>query len=328
MAPPKKVEDQGKRAERLQQEFIAGKTAAPDEVPPVEEEPAATPVVEEGKKIEQEVKPVVTPGPEGEHFKQKYQVLQAKYDAEVPRLFVQIDTLTKLLEEQGKTIDHLSGQAAQTVAETQEIVPERKDFEPDNYESYGPEIVELVEGFNELKEENKALKSGQDKIVSTTDEIITATAATSEAQMFTQLDGLVSDWQTINQSPKWLNWLGLADPMSGMQRQVLLDNALKAFDATRVANIITSFKIENDIPLQVPEKAPEKPDGEKEETQIILPETAAPSEVDDVGKSSQQITAQDVAKAAKLVQRGRMKEAEFYKLSNAFQEQLARQRAA
>jgi len=56
------------------------------------------------------------------------------------------------------------------------------------------------------------------------------------------LDKAVPDWETINKDPAFLKWLGEMDPLTGIQRQELLNQAHKALDAPRVANFFNSWK--------------------------------------------------------------------------------------
>ena len=57
-----------------------------------------------------------------------------------------------------------------------------------------------------------------------------------------QLQAIVPDWQAINDDIRFDEWLQGPDPMSGVIRQVLVDDARKSLDFNRAAQFFLTFK--------------------------------------------------------------------------------------
>lgn len=49
------------------------------------------------------------------------------------------------------------------------------------------------------------------------------------------------DYRSIDEDPRWHQWLLGTDMLSGRMRQVLLDDAVASGDATRIANFFRKF---------------------------------------------------------------------------------------
>lgn len=125
-------------------------------------------------------------------------------------------------------------------------------------QAYGPEMLDVVKRgaleavtplIETLKQENARLKQQ-----------VQRTTTTTVAQA---LDQAVPDWQAINVSPKFKNWLRLRDVYSGNVRADLLNAAYRAADAARVVAFFRGFLTEEeatgslDTPLQPQQPAPQ-----------------------------------------------------------------------
>ena len=55
------------------------------------------------------------------------------------------------------------------------------------------------------------------------------------------LDHYLPDWREVNQEQAWKDWLTLTDPLSGVPRQQLLNQAFAAGDAGRVLVFFNGF---------------------------------------------------------------------------------------
>jgi len=69
-------------------------------------------------------------------------------------------------------------------------------------------------------------------------------AALQQAQnaFFARLSSARPDWEQIDEDPQWLQWLDGVEPLSGVQRQVLLDNAVKQMDLGRTKALFDAFR--------------------------------------------------------------------------------------
>jgi hypothetical protein len=63
-----------------------------------------------------------------------------------------------------------------------------------------------------------------------------------ESKFWATLDSLAPDWRAINTRQDWLSYLDLKVPGSGLPRQAFVDDAVRALDAPRLAEIIQEFK--------------------------------------------------------------------------------------
>jgi hypothetical protein len=70
-------------------------------------------------------------------------------------------------------------------------------------------------------------------------------AKTAHDKFYEQLGTKVSDWQEINEQPRFHDWLLSEDPLSGLQRQTLLTDAHKSLNLDRVVNFFNQWKREN-----------------------------------------------------------------------------------
>jgi hypothetical protein len=59
------------------------------------------------------------------------------------------------------------------------------------------------------------------------------------------LDDQLPNWREIDSSPGWRRWLSMLDPLSGVQRQQLLNNAIQQGHAHRVLGFFRGFLQEN-----------------------------------------------------------------------------------
>lgn len=63
----------------------------------------------------------------------------------------------------------------------------------------------------------------------------------SEAEFFKQLDTVRPDWEQINATERWLTWLGEPDPLTGVVRQNLLDDAISKRSVDRTKALFEAF---------------------------------------------------------------------------------------
>jgi len=315
---PGNITEQARKADALQKQLIGGTTnppAAPSEGQPA---PAGT--------------------PSEEHWKSQHDTLKSETDQEILDLQSDVQRLNDAVWEQSQSIASLLkqnealrqsgtaspqqvGQENQTggaPAQPASITP-ASNLNPDDFEGYGKEIVDLVNQVNALKSENRDLKGGQDRLQRLEDQ----TAKTAQETMWDYLDRNVTDWEKINKTRPFLEWLGGIDPLSGYKRQQLLDFAVQACEGPRVASFFAQFFAETG---QQPAGQEPGPKGELLGTPPILPEETGAGEPPG-GPQRPTITKEQFLKAQKDVQTGRMTAEEFEKLANIYQkQQVAQQR--
>jgi hypothetical protein len=78
-------------------------------------------------------------------------------------------------------------------------------------------------------------------------QVATNQAATAEEKFFAQLSGAVPNWASINDNPKFHDWLLTPDGMTGITRQTYLEDARNSLDLRRVVSIFTAWERETGV---------------------------------------------------------------------------------
>lgn len=162
---------------------------------------------------------------------------------------------------------------------------DKPNLNPDDFEGYGEEMKDMVNTVNKTMDENKNLK---EQVSVIQDNII----RTSEEALLSSLNKAVPDWETINKDQKWLNWLAEPDPLTGVRRQDLLDDAYQARDSVRVATFFNSWK------------------------------GGGPGHSGPSSSNKPKISRQEYNQAIKDATTGRLSEKEFEKIANDYQRQF------
>lgn len=91
-----------------------------------------------------------------------------------------------------------------------------------------------------------------------------AVAVTKEAY-FKALSEQVPDWRVVNEDQGFLDWLAAKDPLTGLERQAYLDDALTKLDVARTAALFGAYKATKTPPPQSQEGTPQPPRTPQEE---------------------------------------------------------------
>lgn len=345
---PRNVEKQGDKANELQKQIIEGNTEKellPEGDKSKEVAPVTAPEDEKKVKAEDEGKKEKVPEKAAEpskevktdegDFKQKYLVLQGKYDKENARRNEHISSLTQSLEDANRTIANLNSivsaqQGKLKIEEGGNVGGEAKPdpqakLKVEDFEGYGQEMSELVNLANQQAMEIRQLREKVGSVETKVGAVESNVSQSAEERFYIQLRGLVKDWQTVNKDPAWIDWLEQADPLTGQNRQKLLDIAQSSLDANLVANFFKTFKEgKGEVPkIESSETLPTET--EEVGTELgdqIIPDQAGASSGPDLQPKVKIITAAQFAKAVKDTQTGRMTEADFNKISNQYQRQM------
>jgi len=219
-------------------------TPAPPATPaPVTPEPPATPPAP------------VTPAPpacsECAKWKQRYDVLQGKYDAEVPRYAYRVQYLENQIADLNGQINvlrsatpvspatpTLGSPATPPVATTTFIADAMKD-NPDfqKFKENFPDITDMV---------IKVVDTAATKLHQETAKKLTALEGNSvqdrQVKFNAALDAKHPSWQMMGQDHNWAMWLGQKDRYSSKKRLDLLKEANQSLDADAVINLLDDFK--------------------------------------------------------------------------------------
>jgi len=348
MEDPKNVKDQGTKAEELQKEIIEGKKTPEEKAEALAAEEAKVKKDKDGKPLkpaEKEVKPgeeEVTPGKEVKpvkeepvDFEQKYKVLQGKYDSEVPGLQEALSGANETIASQNKIIASAQpgkppgeGEVEKSAEEkaAEEAAEAKTELKVEDFEGYGAEMIEMVtlvkDQAKTIKTQDEKLKKIDERQEESEDRVIESDTKT----FYTKLTELVEDWQTINKSPEFLDWLAKKDPFVGLTRHTLLEDAHSTLDLDRVAHFFTAFKKDggkSEVETPAGEgKTEEELAAEAELEAQIIPDTGAAVTPPGSPKVPE-VTRAHLAKATRDYQTGRINEEAFNKIANAFQTAIA-----
>jgi hypothetical protein len=244
MALPRAVREAGKRSDELSKQLQEeGKTGENDTPAAANNGPDLSGVLNkpegegaDGKTAEDpNIRPAptqetVNPPLQDDGFKHKYDVLQAKYNAEVPGLHRQIKALQESIAELKKQIETPASSTTEDGAGNTPGLDE---------DEYPPELVAVI---NKQDKQIAELMSTINQLTGNVENIRSETTATKSDAFWNDLIKAVPDWESINVSQKFLVWLGQPDPLTGIIRQNLVDQAQKNLDAARLIAVFNDWK--------------------------------------------------------------------------------------
>jgi len=118
-------------------------------------------------------------------------------------------------------------------------------------EAFGPELIDLAKRIaqdtvqHSMAKVETALAAKDAEIAKLREQlggVSEQTKVVSQHTYLGELTKLVPDWEAVNTSQSWLEWLGQTDPLSGQPRQTYLDDAFVRHDVARTAQIFNAFK--------------------------------------------------------------------------------------
>ena len=188
-------------------------------------------------------------------FEHKYNVLKGKYDKEIGDVRGQMAELQLSFERQTKIIEDLNSKKIDppSVADADSKVG---DLDPEDFEGWGKEMKDMVIMVNRLNavirdqsEIISGLKTGtpnaqaQDGDMSQRVDSIEEEMGKTRAARYTQaLDGTIKgDWRAINKDPKFISWLNVVDPISGVPRMQHLQAAAQELRGDQVSSIFNQY---------------------------------------------------------------------------------------
>lgn len=245
-ALPKAIERMAREADQAEAALQA-QMSATVEVPVFAPAPASQPAPTEPPQgvapAPAPTEPVApTPAPVAEPWEQRYKSLQGLFN----RTTAELQASNKTLESQTVQLREEVSRLMQAQARAQEKPPERAPVEPKDVENFGSDMIEMVQRYAERVFQGLATQFGQEigSVKARVDAIEQAVTGVSqrtdlnlEQQFYATLTALVPNWETVNATQPWLDWLSETDPVYGVPRQAALDAAFKALDPQRTANV-------------------------------------------------------------------------------------------
>lgn len=235
---PRQLQRQQEEIEQYDRDIAAAAAT-----PASQDAPADPPASQDGQEPPAPAPaPVTPPPPSDDQWKQRFLTLKGKYDAEVPRLHSELRELrTKL--------DELVARRVETP--TEPVKPKTKRVTEKDTETFGADLMDVIkrqaeeiaaEAVAGMSEKLSKLEAENEQLKQNLTGVTTSQAQTSQEVYFGKLAAAVPDWETINVDPKFLEWLGEIDEISGMPRQEHLTNAFNALNVDRTAKLFNAYK--------------------------------------------------------------------------------------
>jgi len=245
MALPKQVQAQLAEVEELEKTLKAPKETPKAEKTAETGDQEDTGAVDADTETEEAAEPAsaepadTSPTDVADDFKQKYNTLRGKYDAEVPRLHEQVRDLTS-------QVDELRRQLSEREKSSEPTKPEEKvSYVTDaDREEFGEELIDVqrrvarevaAEYEQQLKAQSEVIEDLRSQIAKTGNQV-------GEMSFAQQLNQLVPDFAQVDQDERWVAWLNEYDPMLRGPRRVQAKAAFDAGDAEAVAHYVKLFK--------------------------------------------------------------------------------------
>lgn len=192
--------------------------------------------------------------PAQDDWQRRYETLQGKFNAEVPRLHEQVRERDGMIQSLHQRLQALeAGAATQRQEKAQQLVT------PKDEETFGSDLLDAMRRVT--REETQAMTTrlaAAEKVIQQSLQAVQRftkveqDVATSRQERFWQeIERAVPDWQAINTSKEWLAWLSEYDPMAGAPRQDALNAAQQTLDFQRVIAMFKMFSGKlNPTPVQ------------------------------------------------------------------------------
>lgn len=249
-ALPEHVRRQVEEAEALEKQIYGEAAPAPEEGN-TDADSGTTVDAAPEPAAEEPVRQVVQPeaAPEEDTYRRRYDVLQGKYNAEIPRLHAQVRELTDVIKATNAELDKLRS------APPKEQTPDR------DAEAFGEDLTAAIDRrakamAKELFEaESKPMVEYIQKLEARLGGVDQQVAISVQEQFLGSLARHVPDYEAVNADPRFLDWLGEVDPIYGIPRQEALNHASSVMDVERTANIFKAYKQLTGKQVQAPAQA-------------------------------------------------------------------------
>lgn len=207
--------------------------------------------------------PPVVPPASAEDWKGRYDSLKGRHDALQGQLQNQATRISSL-ESMIATMQPPT--AATQQQQQQQPTPASKRVKPEEVEEYGADFVDVVQRAaldivqplidDAVAKTRAELKTDIGKFGSKVAATERETAVGAHQRLLDSLDKQMANWRVINKHPKFLNWLNLTDPLSGVIRRNLLNDAVSQGNAARALSFYRAFIAEEGDPAPAASDAP------------------------------------------------------------------------
>lgn len=237
---PRQLQRQQEEVEKIEKEMAEQAAQGSDPPAPVE-----TPKPDE-QGTPPPAPPPTPPVVSDDQWKQRYLTLKGKYEAEVPRLHQTIRDLTS-------KVDQL---IANTTPKVETPAPPEPSKKPKrvtekDVETFGSDLIDVIkrqaeeiaaDAIADLQHKVGTLVQENAQLKQQVSGVSTSQAKSTQELYFSKLAAAVPDWETVNTSQGFLDWLAVVDQLSGVSRQTYLDHAFQTLDSHRTIQLFNAYK--------------------------------------------------------------------------------------
>lgn len=237
VALPRQIQAQVDAAAIIEAQLLAGASPEIPQAPDPLVEVAPEPVVAVSP-------PQPEPQPQPiDDWKARYDTLQGKFNAEVPKLYSDLRARDQAFAELQREVAQLKSKPVEP-PKVEPLVTDQDD------EKFGADLIDAMRRV--YREETGPLLRRVETIerfasavapqLQQVERVTQDVAQSKEQQYWTAITTAVPDVDAVNVDPKWLAWLSEFDPLVGDTRQVALDKASQRLDSKAVIGIFNLFK--------------------------------------------------------------------------------------
>lgn len=173
--------------------------------------------------------------PSPSEWERRFKAMKGRFDQSQDTIRAMSDRMSQL--EEALAVSQLTKPTAAS-----EVQPE-KLITPQDEETFGAEFLDVVskKARETLSPEVVALRKQVTDLQAKLDGVVDVTVKRTRGVMKKALADAVPNWSELNHDENFLSWLGLQDPLSGLNRHSMLKTAWSQNDAPRVINFFKGF---------------------------------------------------------------------------------------
>lgn len=240
---PKAIQAELDAADAIQAQLAAEQVAPEGNTPEPEVKPAETPSTEPADKV---TDPQTQPsdGHQDDAWKQKFDVLTGKYNAEVPRLYQQ-------LKEQSTALERLQAELAlQKATPAEPEKPKDSLVTSNDEETFGSDLIDLQRRVTQDEigkvtsriAHIEQMLENISQLPKQVEQVAQQQAQTLEDRYWGSVNQAIPDWNQIDSDPRWIEWLNLTPPFAVKTYRELAAEAIGAGQVQPVVELVKAWK--------------------------------------------------------------------------------------
>ena len=183
-------------------------------------------------------------GKDEDDLEHKYRTLQGMYSAEVPRLHAQNRELNNRVQQLEQLLATITSQA-----NTQPAAAPTKLLTDKDVEEYGESLdvmrraarEEISSADARIAQLERTIMQLQGNLVPQVNNLTHRQAMSTEQQFWADLSAAVPNWKEVNDDQGFQSWLLEVDPLIGISRQTILEDAQRNLESARVGKFFQSW---------------------------------------------------------------------------------------